>query len=65
MPRELSAAIFKVAVIDARHPVLVSFYADGCGPCQMQAPIGPLLANPVVGLGLFERRQSPKLGRSG
>ena len=39
MPRELSTATFKAAVIDAGHPVLVSFYADGCGPCQMQAPM--------------------------
>lgn len=39
MPRELSTASFKAAVIDARHPVLVSFYADGCGPCEMQAPM--------------------------
>lgn len=39
MPKELSASDFKAAVIDADHPVLVSFYADGCGPCQMQAPM--------------------------
>ncbi|MBA4766819.1 MAG: conjugal transfer protein TraF [Porphyrobacter sp.] len=26
-------------VIDADHPVLVGFYAGGCGPCQMQAPM--------------------------
>lgn len=39
MPRELSASTFKAAVIDAGHPVLVSFYADGCGPCQMQVPM--------------------------
>lgn len=39
MPRELSASDFKPTVIDAVHPVLVGFYADGCGPCQMQAPL--------------------------
>jgi thioredoxin 1 len=39
MPRELSAATYKAAVINAGQPVLVSFYADGCGPCQMQAPM--------------------------
>lgn len=39
MPQELSASAFKAAVIDAGHPVLVSFYADGCGLCQMQAPM--------------------------
>ncbi|MBA4044454.1 MAG: hypothetical protein C0511_10470 [Hyphomicrobium sp.] len=39
MPRELSASAFKAAVIDADHPVLVGFYAGGCGPCRMQAPL--------------------------
>jgi thioredoxin 1 len=39
MPKELTASAFKAAVIDADHPVLVGFYADGCGPCQMQAPM--------------------------
>lgn len=39
MPRELITTTFKAAVIDAGYPVLVSFYADGCGPCQMQAPM--------------------------
>lgn len=37
MPKELTASAFKAAVIDADHPVLVDFYAGGCGPCQMQA----------------------------
>jgi thioredoxin len=39
VPQELSASTFKAAVIEAGNPVLVSFYADGCGPCQMQAPM--------------------------
>jgi thioredoxin 1 len=39
MPKELTASTFKAAVIDADHPVLVGFYADGCGPCLMQAPL--------------------------
>ena len=39
MPKELNASAFKAAVIDADHPVLVGFYAGGCGPCQMQAPM--------------------------
>ena len=45
MPKELSASDFKAAVIDADHPVLVSFYADGCGTCQMQAPMLETLAS--------------------
>lgn len=39
MPKELTASAFKAAVIDADHPVLVGFYAGGCGPCRMQAPL--------------------------
>jgi len=39
MPKELTASAFKASVIDADHPVLVGFYAGGCGPCQMQAPM--------------------------
>lgn len=45
MPVELSPSAFKAAVIDADHPVLVSFYAGGCGPCQMQAPMLDALAS--------------------
>lgn len=45
MPVELSASSFKSEVIKADHPVLVSFYADGCGPCQMQAPMLDTLAS--------------------
>lgn len=35
---------FKSLVIDAETPVLVDFYADWCGPCQVQAPVLDRLA---------------------
>lgn len=39
MPNELSTSAFNALVIDADRPVLVDFYADGCGRCGLQAPV--------------------------
>ena len=40
---------FKKEVIESKLPVLVDFYADWCGPCQMQGPIIDELAGSVGG----------------
>jgi thioredoxin 1 len=45
MPRELTASAFKASVLDAGTPVLVSFYAERCWPCQMHAPMLETLAS--------------------
>lgn len=36
---EITKSTFKEEVLDCKLPVLVDFYADGCGPCEMMAPL--------------------------
>lgn len=45
----LSDADFQKTVEESDTPVLVDFYAEWCGPCQMAAPIIDKLADEFAG----------------
>ena len=41
----LTKETFQAEVMQADKPVLIDFYADWCGPCQMVSPIVDEIAN--------------------
>ena len=48
MEMKFTTANFEEEVLKSEIPVLVDFYADWCGPCQMMAPVIGQLAGENV-----------------
>lgn len=63
--KHISDADFHEIVTNAGMPVLVDFYADWCGPCQMAAPIIDQLVQEYDGkvliakMNIDENRETP------
>ena len=49
MELKLSSENFKEEVLNSEKPVLVDFYADWCGPCNVMAPVIEELAKELEG----------------
>lgn len=45
---KITAENFEQEVLQSEKPVLVDFYADWCGPCQMMAPVIEEIAGEVT-----------------
>lgn len=67
MEYKFTEANFNNEVIDSDIPVLVDFYADWCGPCQMMMPIIEELAEEYDGrikIGKVNTDEDPSLAVS-
>lgn len=49
MTKHFTESNFEKEVLQAEQPVLVDFFADWCGPCQMMAPLVDQLAEELNG----------------
>jgi len=65
METKLTDDNFEAEILKFNGPALVDFYADWCGPCQMQGPIIDDLAKDLEGKGIKVGKlnvdESPKI----
>ena len=63
-PVEIEESTFNEAVLQAKAPVLVDFWAPWCGPCRMVAPVVDELAEEYdgkVSFGKVNVDESPRI----
>lgn len=49
MALEITDANFEAEVLESKHPVIVDFWAEWCGPCRMVGPIIDEISNEYKG----------------
>lgn len=54
---------FQQEVLESKEPVMIDFYADWCGPCQMMGPVVANFAEEYAGK-VKSARSTPMLNRS-
>ena len=63
MAKEITTANFETEVLKSEKPVLIDFWATGCGPCMRQGPIVEELAEEGYAVGKVDVDQNMALAQ--